>query len=267
MTRKNNIHNIREQFVKFNCVLHTEEEDYKNNKSKLSFTCNKHKEEIQTRAWINIKTSINTVNNICSFCAKEDKFNKQKASIKDIETVFHKHNAILIDVTSYRNAKAKLPFRCNKHMDTIQYISYDAAKYYNNICSQCQTDSISGENAVFWNGGVSSKNKVQRNSTEYKKWRLDIFERDEYKCQCCNKLGGKLNSHHINNFSSNESVRFDTENGITLCENCHMPNKTGSFHNIYGSYNNNIFQLQEYFDDIRYHLKLPLVKIEDIIYQ
>ena len=52
--------------------------------------------------------------------------------------------------------------------------------------------------------------------------------------------GGNLSAHHINNFSDHEDLRFVLSNGITLCDSCHNPNKIGSFHNIYGTHNNNL---------------------------
>ena len=56
------------------------------------------------------------------------------------------------------------------------------------------------------------------------------------------KKGGKLNAHHIKNYSSNEELRLVLSNGITLCEKHHK-----EFHKIYGKKNNNLFQLEEFF--------------------
>ena len=75
-----------------------------------------------------------------------------------------------------------------------------------------------------WNykGGITPENRIIRNSQKMQIWRNDVFERDGYKCQKCNKIGGKLNAHHIKRFSEYPELRFDASNGITLCRSCHI---------------------------------------------
>lgn len=61
----------------------------------------------------------------------------------------------------------------------------------------------------------------QRKTAEYVKWRNDVFKRDGYKCAICGKVGGELNAHHIKPFAKYKEDRFDVDNGITLCKECH----------------------------------------------
>ena len=60
-----------------------------------------------------------------------------------------------------------------------------------------------------------------RNSVEYKKWRVAVFQRDDYTCQFCDKRGGDIEAHHKIRFVDEPKLRFVVDNGITLCLMCH----------------------------------------------
>ncbi len=60
-----------------------------------------------------------------------------------------------------------------------------------------------------------------RKTKEYKSWREKVFERDNYTCQFCGQKGGKLNADHIKPFAYFPELRFDVDNGRTLCKECH----------------------------------------------
>ena len=101
-------------------------------------------------------------------------------------------------------------------------------------------------NVKDFNGFLKSENTRLRGSSKYFNWRINVFKRDNYTCQCCGQHGGKLQVHHIENFSTNEELRFNIDNGTTLCYECHSPCAPNSFHSMYGKYNNNKEQLNEY---------------------
>lgn len=83
--------------------------------------------------------------------------------------------------------------------------------------------SKKGEANHFWKGGVSKEKKYKHYySFEYTTWRRAIFERDGYRCQVCCQVGGYLTAHHIKSWAHYPELRYDINNGITLCESCHM---------------------------------------------
>ncbi len=61
---------------------------------------------------------------------------------------------------------------------------------------------------------------------EYQKWRSDVFQRDNWTCQTCGKKSeiGKcvyLEAHHIKKWAYFPELRYEVNNGITLCKECH----------------------------------------------
>ena len=79
-----------------------------------------------------------------------------------------------------------------------------------------------GKNHWNWQGGLTSKNTTIRNGIKIKLWRESVFAKDNWTCQKCSNKGGNLNAHHIKNFAQYPKLRFNVNNGITLCKNCHL---------------------------------------------
>lgn len=78
-----------------------------------------------------------------------------------------------------------------------------------------------------WQGGITPINQKIKNSIEYKLWRLSVFERDKFTCVLCGAKGVYLNADHIKPFSLFPKLRFNINNGRTLCVPCHE--KTDTF--------------------------------------
>jgi hypothetical protein len=77
-----------------------------------------------------------------------------------------------------------------------------------------------GEQHWNWKGGYSSAYRLRR-SSDYKNWRTAVFLRDNFTCQKCGDKNIYVTAHHIKSFSHYPELRFDINNGMTLCEECH----------------------------------------------
>ena len=108
-----------------------------------------------------------------------------------------------------------------------QYIGKDMSNYVSPMKGIKNHPSISGANSHLWKGGVTKENDKIRKSTEYRDWRIAVFERDNYTCQNCGVIGGDLQADHIKPFAYFIELRFDISNGRTLCKPCH--HKTPTF--------------------------------------
>lgn len=103
-----------------------------------------------------------------------------------------------------------------------------------------------GANSPVWKGGVEYS-RAERATHEYISWRKSVFERDRYTCVRCGKKNGQgfgrveLHAHHIKNWHDFPEERYDLNNGITLCDECHY-----MFHSIYGKKHNSAQQIQEF---------------------
>jgi hypothetical protein len=82
-----------------------------------------------------------------------------------------------------------------------------------------RSESQTGERNHRWLGGVSLFDI--RHTLAYRIWRDQVFQRDNYTCKICDERGNKLNAHHLELFAKNEDLRFDINNGETLCYDCH----------------------------------------------
>src|SRR3972149_10525613 len=77
------------------------------------------------------------------------------------------------------------------------------------FCSQeCKYKYYSGKGNPHYIDGRTPINRKIRNSKIYEKWRVKVFERDNYTCQICGQYGGELQVDHIKPFSLFPELRL-----------------------------------------------------------
>jgi hypothetical protein len=95
-------------------------------------------------------------------------------------------------------------------------------------CSkECGRKLMSGENHPNWKGKLVKEEQKDRHSIENKKWRMKCLVRDNFTCQDCG-IENSWEVHHIKRWIDCPELRFDVNNGKTLCWRCHAKTKRKS---------------------------------------
>lgn len=168
-------------------------------------------------------------------------------SIHNVKLWTHKNSKYeLKDGQTYSHFRSKYIFICNIHGEFEN--NFCTIYSYNTGCQKCIQESHLGEGNPNWNQDLTDKERNYKRLIEgYSEWRLSVYERDKYTCQCCeSNESGKLKAHHLNSYHWAKDERIDIDNGITLCEDCHK-----DFHRLYGYRNNTKEQFQEYVDSMQ----------------
>jgi hypothetical protein len=103
------------------------------------------------------------------------------------------------------------------------------------------SEKMRGSNSYRWQGGITSTQMAIIHSYPFRHWRQQILFRDNFTCQECGVVGGKLHVHHKNKtfkqllkeIEENMPLldvydgamvyapMWDIDNGVTLCAKCH----------------------------------------------
>ena len=84
-----------------------------------------------------------------------------------------------------------------------------------------------GEKNPNWKGGASTKQHIIRTSNQYRSWKEQVLNRDGSVCKKCEAITTTV--HHLYSFRDYPELRFEVDNGVTICTTCHR-----KFHNHHG---------------------------------
>ena len=99
------------------------------------------------------------------------------------------------------------------HAAKSTYCSY-------NCMSVAYVRRLRGAKNPNWKNGITPFNVKLRASKATKSWRLAVLTRDENKCTQCGTKEN-LHGHHIKSWKKYPGLRWEIDNGLTLCHACH----------------------------------------------
>jgi len=138
----------------------------------------------------------------CWYKRGNGKYCSRDCSSKALKEIEHKNYRIIL--------KCK---ECGKEY-VVKRHRKDTSKYCSKGCKR--KNMPSGKNHPNWKGGISERDY------RTKEWRRKVLERDLFACvECRSTNKEELNAHHIKEYSTNIELRFDINNGVTLCRKCH----------------------------------------------
>ena len=143
----------------------------------------------------------------------------------------------------HRNKHGNAMWYCKCDCGELREVSGYSLRHRNNRSCGCLNR---GENHHLYKPDLTEEerltNRYQLSGNNMVIWRTNIYTRDSYTCQVCgDNKGGNLNAHHLNGWNAFPEQRFDLDNGVTLCTDCHK-----EFHSQYGYGDNTREQFDEY---------------------
>lgn len=122
---------------------------------------------------------------------------------------------------SYKWKGGKIERTC-KQCGTTFLVCRNHLAESRNFCSlACRGTYYSGERCHMWKGGISDERSQAKATPEYKEWRKAVYQRDHYRCVVCLTHSRVLHAHHLKKFSDYPELRYDVNNGATMCVKCH----------------------------------------------
>jgi len=101
---------------------------------------------------------------------------------------------------------------------------------------------IVGSMNVKWNPKLTDEYRIKNRRTfKNMRWRKAVIKKYNSSCAICGEKLTSMYVHHLNGYTACPAERFDINNGVCLCESCHM-----KFHKAYGYGNNTKDQFIEW---------------------
>lgn len=221
---------VKAYFEERGCELISDE--YRNSNEILDYICGDCGNTTTTR-FSNFKKG-----HRCKNCRTKQVADSRRLTYEEVQKTFEDGGCTLLSEV-YINSMTPLEYACscgNKSKILLGNFKKGSR------CMECGIKKLRGENNYQWN---PERIAMGRNTPEYRAWRTNVLKRDDYSCQKCGTYHWAMVAHHVVNFGESETLRYDEDNGISLCRSCH-----NDFHVRFGFTNNDGSQLMEFLSDM-----------------
>ena len=186
--RKHTLEYIEQYFKEHGCELL--EKEYKNAHHSMKYIC-------FCGGVSKISFSSFRKGTRCRKCGVKILSAKQSFPFKYVYNYFKEQSCELLE-KEYVNAHHRMKYRCIcGDISKINFNNFRQGKK----CIKCAAKKQLGKDNHNYNPNLTDEereaNKSRLSDPIYKKWRKEIFIKDDYTCQKCFIRGGKLNAHHI----------------------------------------------------------------------
>ncbi len=211
---------VYQAFINKGVIPKFKPEDYKNYSIALPFVCPDHVEKgIQYRNYASLQVSKHK----CNYCSQEYTHEILRTDRNDILEYYELRGLIVENINEYENKDKPIGFRCPKHSEHLQQVSFFGLKDTKEPCIYCRIEK-----------SLTKLNQRLRNSiTQWSK---------KSKNNCNNKCiftgSKKFDVHHLKSFSEivkealNE-LNYGIKNKYNGEEYLNIKNKVVELHNKY----------------------------------
>ena len=187
---------------------------------KVCIICNKH---YQIPKWKeNIKQ---TCSKQCGYALSRQKSENKRINIcltcKEVFISDHTSKGKFCSQECYWNSKKRRKdykcIDCGLPVSPVKKVRY---------CQKCSGERRRGSNHHKWiEDRTTLKKDNRRGDSAYREWRHQVWLRDGFKCKIDNPdCNGRIEAHHILSWRDHQELRYEVNNGITLCH-FHHPRK------------------------------------------
>lgn len=148
------------------------------------------------------------------------------------------------------NSKLRTKYKCQCRCGQIK--SIDRNSIIRNVTLSCGCYKIeylksrTGEKSHRYKSSITNEDRILRDerkrvNVEYNNWRNKVRKIYGYKCFLCENPY-KLIIHHLDSYANFKEKRYDVNNGVCLCKQCH-----NIFHYLFGQFNNTKEQFDKFY--------------------